>query len=163
MKQKFFKIPASFPEEAETELNLFITQHRISHIERYFVADGMNSFWSICVVWLDSEGRLAENTMKRKPKIDYKEVLNETDFMIYAQLRDLRKEIAEREGTPVYNVFTNEQLAAIVQQRITSKTALLAVEGIGKTRVDKYASAFLECIKADSQRVNTDETHPNNT
>jgi hypothetical protein len=46
MKHKFFKVPVSDPVNAETELNTFISQHRIAHIDRYFVADGANSFWS---------------------------------------------------------------------------------------------------------------------
>ena len=163
MKYKFFKIPVSDPVSAETELNAFIAQHRISHIDSHFVADAANSFWLLCLTWVDSEATLAERLPKRKNKIDYKEVLSETDFSLYAKLRDLRKELAEREGTPVYNLFTNEQLATIVQQRILTKSALLAVEGIGQTRVEKYAKAFLECMSVSLQQHNSNETHADHT
>ena len=163
MKHKFFKIPVSYSEVYEKELNIFIAQHRITHIDRHFVADGVNSFWSICVTWLNSEGAFADNAIKRKNKIDYKEVLNEVDFTIYARLRELRKTIAEREAIPVYNIFTNEQLAAIVQQRIFTKTALLAVEGVGQTRVEKYSSAFLDCLKNSLQPPDSNEENTNNT
>ncbi|MFI3197177.1 MAG: HRDC domain-containing protein [Methylococcaceae bacterium] len=115
MKHKFFNVPVSDPVNAEAELNTFVSQHRIAHIDRYFVADGANSFWSICLVWLQGDGALTDSLLKRKNKIDYREVLNEVDFALYAKLRDLRKTIAEQEATPVYNIFTNEQLAAIVQ------------------------------------------------
>jgi superfamily II DNA helicase RecQ len=145
----------------ENELNTFVSQHRISHIDKHFVADGANSFWSICVTWLDSEGSLADSIAKRKNKIDYKDVLSEADFLIYARLRDLRKVIAEREGTPVYNIFTNEQLAAMVQQRILTKSALLAVEGIGQTRVEKYGNDFLDCINASLQSTKSNEANTN--
>ncbi len=148
MKHKFFIIPAADPVTAENELNVFIAQHRITHIERHFVVDGTNSFWPICVTWLDNEGTLAGSMAKRKNKIDYREVLNETDFRIYAKLRDLRKDLADREATPVYNIFTNEQLATIVQKRILTKAALLEVEGIGQTRVEKYGKDFLDCINS---------------
>jgi superfamily II DNA helicase RecQ len=161
MKHKFFNIPVADPVNAETELNAFIAQHRITHIDRHFVADGANSFWSICVTWLDREGALADSIAKRKNKIDYKDVLNVTDFAIYARLRDLRKVIAEREATPVYNIFTNEQLAAIVQQRILTKSALLSVEGIGQTRVEKYGKDFLDCINAGLQSPTTNEADRN--
>ena len=48
------------------------------------------------------------------PKIDYKEVLNEVDFAVFARLRDLRKVISDKEAIPAYSIFTNEQLAAMV-------------------------------------------------
>lgn len=163
MKHKFFKVPVSDPVNVETELNIFISQHRIAHIDRYFVADGANSFWSICLTWLEGEGALADSLPKRKNKIDYKEVLNEADFALYAQLRDLRKTIAEQEATPVYNIFTNEQLAAIVQQRIVTKSALLAVEGIGQTRVDKYGNIFMDTIKSNFQASKSNEANTDYT
>lgn len=47
MKHKFFHIPAYDPVTAENELNVFVAQHRITHIERHFVADAANSFWSV--------------------------------------------------------------------------------------------------------------------
>ena len=163
MKHKFFKIPVSDPVNAETELNTFISQHRIAHIDRYFVADGANSFWSICLTWLESESALAGSLPKRKNKIDYREVLNEADFALYARLRDLRKTIAEQEATPVYNIFTNEQLAAIVQQRIVTKSALLAVEGVGQTRVDKYGNIFMDTLKSGFQSSNLNEANTDHT
>ena len=149
MKFQFFNIPAQDSSDATNELNSFCTQHRIAAIEKQFVNDGANSFWSICVTFLDRQGAiLGVSTGKSKKTIDYKEVLNDDDFTIYSQLRDLRKTIAERDGTPPYNVFTNEQLANIVQQRVTNKTDLLALEGIGQTRVDKYGELFITQMQA---------------
>lgn len=163
MKHKFFKIPVANPVDAETELNTFMGQHRIAHIDRYFVADGANSFWSICLVWLAGEGALSDSLPKRKNKIDYKDVLNEADFTLYARLRDLRKAVADQEATPVYNIFTNEQLAAMVQQRIVTKSALLAVEGIGQTRVDKYGKLFMDTLKSGFQPSDPHEANPDHT
>lgn len=160
MQHRFFMISVANPTEAEAELNDFCQQQRIANIEKQFVADGANSFWSICVTWLTGSEPLAGKG-KRKAKIDYKEILNDDDFTIYAQLRDLRKEIANREGTPAYNVFTNEQLAQIVQQRVSTKTALLSLEGVGKTRIKKYGDEFLEAMQAMTLPEPTDETNQN--
>lgn len=44
MKIKFFNIPVSSTHDAEMEINSFIAQHRITHVDRQFVADGANSF-----------------------------------------------------------------------------------------------------------------------
>jgi hypothetical protein len=46
VKQKFFKIPVASPEAIEADLNAFCDQHRISNIDKHFVADGANSFAS---------------------------------------------------------------------------------------------------------------------
>lgn len=148
MKYQFFTIPAQNPSSATDDLNAFCSQYCISEIEKQFVANGANSFWSICVTWIEQEGALAvDGVRQQKNKIDYKDVLNDDEFTLYSRLRTLRKTIAEREGTPAYNIFTNAQLAAIVQQRIATKSALLELEGIGKMRVEKYADELLDYIK----------------
>ena len=46
-------------------------------------------------------------------------------------------------GRRVYNIFTNEQLAAMVTKNVDTKAALLALEGVGETRVRKYGEKFL--------------------
>ncbi len=164
MKQKFFRIPVANPEDMEADLNAFCDQHRVSHIDKHFVAEGANSFWAVCVTWSDNEGSLAGSakriTNPKTGKIDYKEVLNDDDFILYSRLRELRKTIAERDGIAAYNVFTNEQLAAIVQRRISSKTALQEVDGIGQTRADKYGDTFIDCLQSITPPATADETHP---
>ena len=48
---------------------------------------------------------------------------------------------------PAYAVFTNEQLAEMVQRRVTSAAALREIAGIGEARVEKYGPAFLDLIE----------------
>lgn len=148
MKHRFFKISVADSGAAEEELNAFYAQHRIVAVDKHFVADGSNSFWSFCLTWTEQEAAIRPNN---KNKIDYKEVLNEAEFAVYAQCRDLRKTLAERDGIPVYAIFTNEQLAKMVQQRMTSKKALLELEGVGQIRVDKYGEDFLRLLAANLQ------------
>ena len=71
------------------------------------------------------EGKASELT--KRAKVDYKTVLNERDFAAFAELRNLRKELSEKEGVPPYALFTNEQLAAMVTQQVSSKEAMLAL------------------------------------
>ena len=119
MKHKFFKIAANDPAPAEEALNAFCSQHTIVTLEKELVMDGANSFWAFCVTWTDNEGGTAApfDPAKQKSRVDYKKVLNDDDFTLYVQLRDLRKAISEREATAPYNVFTNEQLAEMVLRR----------------------------------------------
>ena len=88
------------------------------------------------------KGRSASNG----PKVDYKEVLNEADFAVFARLRDLRKGISDKEAIPAYSIFTNEQLAAMVTGKVDSLTAMSAVPGVGAARIDKYGAAFLASL-----------------
>ena len=142
MQLKTFTI--SLNDDAEAEVNAFLRQHRVLSIDRHFVDDGANSFWAICISYIETSNRPTSNS--KKTKIDYREVLSENDFALYAKLRDLRKTLAEREGVPPYALFTNEQLASMVQNRVSSKTALKEVPGVGDGRVDKYGSDFIAII-----------------
>jgi len=161
MKYKFFVIPARHPETGEESLNQFCSQHRISFVEKYLVTDGANSYWSICVTWLEGEGALSAGQHK-KPPVDYKQILNENEFVLFLELRNLRKELAESQGVPPYALFTNEQLAAMVQQRINSKAALQAIPGVGQSRVKKYGELFLQKLselRAQHSPETDDEAH----
>lgn len=105
MKYNFFTIPAIDNAEAQQELNQFFAQHRVVTVEKNFVEAGANSYWSICVEVTEGEKLLT--LAKHKSQVDYKEILNENDFTVFAQLRNLRKTMAESEGVPAYALFTN--------------------------------------------------------
>lgn len=143
MQVDFFTIPVQAGTEAAEELNRLLSSSRILTVDRQFVADGASSFWSICVVSQTGPLRTGKGAPGKKGAVDYREVLSAEDFAVYARLRELRKELAQREAVPPYAVFTNEQLAAIVQGRVTSVTALKEIEGVGDARVDKYGMSVV--------------------
>lgn len=159
MKYKFFRIPVCDQQQAENELNAFCSQHRITHTEKHFVMDGANSFWSICITWLEGETAPTHSTHQRKPIVDYKEILSDENFSFYLELRNFRKELAEKKAVPPYALFTNEQLAKIVERRVGTKKELESIPGVGKSRIEKYADDFLN--KANSlwadQRVGKED------
>ena len=144
MQLRFFTIPIPGGDEAAEELNRFLSAHRILAVDRQVARDGGASVWAVCVGY-ESAGESRPAAIKRG-KVDYREVLNEADFTVYARLRSLRKEIAEREGVPLYNLFTNEQMAEMVTRRVDSAAALREISGIGEARVEKYGAAFLAAL-----------------
>lgn len=146
MKYYFFNIHAQNPESGQEALNAFCGQYRILAVEKQFVTQGDNSFWSICVTTLDSAEKQI-TTANKRTAVDYREILNEQDFAVFAQLRGLRKTLAEQEGVPAYALFTNEQLAEMVTRRIQTQTDLASIEGIGKARLEKYGDKFLNLLK----------------
>jgi superfamily II DNA helicase RecQ len=147
VKLRFFAVPMLDGDEESHELNRFLATSRVLHVERHFVSDGPRSAWAICVSYLDRGGRPAHEQGQGK-RVDYREILSESDFAVYAKLRSLRKSMAENDGLPAYTLFTNEQLAAMVQKRVTSLKALEEVPGVGAARVKKYGTAFLDVLKA---------------
>jgi superfamily II DNA helicase RecQ len=148
LQLKFFLIPMISMEAAEVELNRFLKSVRVVNIQREFVAQGDNSFWSLAVEYLGDIGRQSNEKggAGRKSRIDYKEVLPPDMFAVYAKLREWRSEKASRDAVPVYTIFSNEQLAMIAENRITTKTALLKIDGIGDARVKKYGDEVIQVI-----------------
>ena len=126
MAYRIFTIPIRCAEAAEAELNGFLRGHRVLSVERRWVDQGESSFWAFCVDYLESSGAPAPSASRdrdgqHRNKVDYRERLSPEDFAVFARLRDLRKEMAQAEAVPVYTVFTNEQLAQMVQARVTTK------------------------------------------
>jgi superfamily II DNA helicase RecQ len=163
MKLRFFAVPMLDGDEQSQELNRFLSTNRVVMVERHFVSDGPRSAWAICVGYLDRGGRLAADQTQGK-RVDYREILSEPDFAVYAKLRSLRKLMADNDGLPAYTFFTNEQLAAMVQQRTTTLKALEEIPGVGAARVKKYGAAFLAVLKENlSPPLVGDRTKGNTT
>jgi superfamily II DNA helicase RecQ len=149
MKLQFFAIPAVASEKTQEEFNRFVASHRVARVEKELIPDGAASFWSVCVTWIDSEGGTGPVSppLRRGKEIDYRETLPPAEFVVFDRLRQLRKQIAEVEGIKVYTIFTNEQLAAIVQQRVTTAAALGRIDGVGEGRVTRYGESVLAVMR----------------
>lgn len=145
MQLKLFILPVKNLAAAEAEMNAFLRAHRVLAVKKEFVADGENSFWTFCVEYLESgAGAAGGSSLSGRPKVDYKELLKPEEFEVFSRLREWRKEVAEKEGVPVYVVFSNEQLAEMVKKRVAGQAQLGQFEGVGQARVQKYGAAVLE-------------------
>lgn len=147
MKFQFFIIPVSNTKESQQELNNFCAQHKILSFNESFVADGTRSFWAISMSYVDSSSeQLSTNKTSSRKSVDYKEILSESDFTIYARLREIRKAKAAEHGVPSYVIFTNEQLATLVTSKVTTKAQMQAISGVGQSRTNKYGEPFLKVL-----------------
>lgn len=148
MAFKFFTIPARDDGRAEADLNGFLRSHTVLAVEQRWVEQGVNSFWRFCVDYVDSAAATpnASRATNTKGKVDYREVLSPEDFAVYAQLRELREQLAKRDSVPLYTVFTNEHLAQMVRTRATTQAALERIPGVASGRSEKYGPAFLELL-----------------
>jgi len=62
-------------------------------------------------------------------------------------LRQLRKEIADSEERPAYQVFGDAVLIEMVQKRPQTESALLAINGVGEQKLARYGFEFLHYLK----------------
>jgi superfamily II DNA helicase RecQ len=151
MRLHFVTVPIHDGAAAENDLNQFLGSRRVVSVDRHLVPDGTRSAWAICVTYLDggpSAGAGGSADPSSKKRLDYREVLPPAEYLVFAKLRDLRKQLAERDGVPPYAVFTNEQLADMVRLRARSAAELARIEGIGPARIEKYSVSFLEILCA---------------
>ena len=78
------------------------------------------------ITWNRVEERRAEPRRggmgPNRGKVNYREVLIPEDFAVFAHSQG-EAGIAQADAVPVYTIFTNEQLAQMVQARATTKAA----------------------------------------
>ncbi|MDO6500279.1 ATP-dependent DNA helicase RecQ [Photobacterium sanguinicancri] len=92
----------------------------------------------LAVPRLDSAARTAKNDKLANRQYDKK---------LFAKLRKLRKAIADEDDLPPYVVFNDASLMEMAEKLPTSSGALLAVNGVGQRKLEKYGEAFLTLIE----------------
>jgi DNA helicase-2/ATP-dependent DNA helicase PcrA len=74
------------------------------------------------------------------------------DGPLAEQLRAWRRKRAEADGVPAYVVFNDRTLAALSERRPRSRGELLAVEGIGPSKLDRYGDELLGLLATDDHQ-----------
>lgn len=69
------------------------------------------------------------------------------DKKLFSKLRKLRKSIADEVGLPPYVVFSDATLIDMAEILPTSYGEMLAVNGVGQVKLEKYADRFLDAIQ----------------
>jgi DNA helicase-2/ATP-dependent DNA helicase PcrA len=68
------------------------------------------------------------------------------DGPVAEALRAWRRKRAEADGVPAYVVFNDRTLAALAERRPRSRGELLAVDGIGPAKLDRYGDELLALL-----------------
>lgn len=150
MQVRIFSIAVRDNAAQTEEMNVFLRGHKIIDIEKQFVSNGDDSFWSFCIRYI--EDGLPQAYNEKREKIDYKNVLDENTFKVFSQLRVIRKNLAEKDAVPAYAVFTDEELANIARLPEITEKNMLSIKGIGTKKVEKFGSRMAQMIN------NQDET-----
>jgi ATP-dependent DNA helicase RecQ len=75
------------------------------------------------------------------------------DMQLFEELRVLRRSIAQVANLPPYIVFTDNVLLEMSASRPSDKERMLAINGIGKAKLDSYGAGFLEAIHSYCTRM----------
>jgi ATP-dependent DNA helicase RecQ len=84
-------------------------------------------------------------------------VSHANDAELTQALREWRSEVADESGVPLHYVLTNATLLELVQKRPTTPANLLAVNGIGPAKLDRFGHTLLGII---SEHARTPEDRP---
>ncbi len=69
------------------------------------------------------------------------------DQSLFEALRGLRKRLAAAQEVPPYVVFGDATLLQMAAQKPTDESGLLAINGVGETKLARYGEAFLALIR----------------
>ncbi|WP_042347444.1 DNA helicase RecQ [Bacillus massiliigorillae] len=82
---------------------------------------------------------------------------------LFERLREIRKEIASREGVPPFVIFSDETLQDMCNKLPQTLEGMLDVKGIGQVKRDKFGEAFLQVIVDYKESIeSTDNTGQSN-
>ncbi|MGI0118496.1 DNA helicase RecQ [Zooshikella sp. RANM57] len=83
------------------------------------------------------------------------------DQLLFSQLRQYRKELADKMDVPPYTIFSDKSLQEMCIYYPQNKTSMLAIHGVGDAKFEKYGEAFLEIISHYCAKNNIEEKHKN--
>ena len=72
------------------------------------------------------------------------------DDALFAKLRALRKEIADRENIPPYIVFSDATLREMSERCPTDEQSMLRTNGVGEKKLERYGEEFLQLLRSNS-------------
>ncbi|CAM5222241.1 DNA helicase RecQ [Alishewanella longhuensis] len=89
---------------------------------------------------------LAVPRLQTSQKANSKPSQQQYDRALFARLRSLRKALSERDDVPPFVVFSDATLIDMCQKLPTDNAAMLAVSGVGYTKLSRYGKEFIQEI-----------------
>lgn len=76
------------------------------------------------------------------------------DKDLFARLRFLRKQIADKENVPPYVVFNDATLQEMAEFLPITEEEMLSINGVGERKLERFGPAFLQLIQEHTQYRN---------
>jgi len=73
----------------------------------------------------------------------------DVDAALFDRLRALRRRLADAEGVPAYIVFNDAVLSRMAAARPVDEAGLLAISGVGPSKLARYGEAFLRVLREE--------------
>ncbi len=151
MQIQIFTISIFDKGESIAEMNRFLANSRVLEVEQKFFQNEKGGFWSFCVRYISGSMPSQKSNFSSKEKVDYKQLLTESEFGIFTKLRECRKILATNEALPAYAIFTDEELAGITKLSNIVTAKLVEVKGIGEKKIEKYGNKLIELLKEKTE------------
>jgi ATP-dependent DNA helicase RecQ len=65
----------------------------------------------------------------------------------------LRTQLAKEQGVPSYIIFNDKSLREMAQKRPQNLESLGQIGGVGKSKLEKYGTLFLDTIRTYPEKV----------
>ena len=82
----------------------------------------------------------------KKPVSKTTESNENYDPDLFEKLKNLRRELASKEGVPAYIVFSDASLRDMCKRKPVSLVQFSAVNGVGTVKLEKYGEIFIKAI-----------------
>lgn len=84
---------------------------------------------------------------RRRSRMEAESVVPSDDPLLL-DLKALRTRLAKEEGVPAYVIFSDRSLIDMAAKKPVSTRAFGEIHGVGQAKLDRYADAFLDVVKA---------------
>ena len=99
------------------------------------------------------ESKRAKSTRKGRKSYNTE---NSANNVLWEALRACRKQLAEENGVPPFVVFHDATLSEMMERQPANREQLLKISGVGESKLEKYADAFLAVLKNHSEQQTVD-------
>ena len=96
---------------------------------------------------LRKEELRAPSTKKTAKQSDRKSQIAPEDQALWEDLRECRKQLSEEYNVPPYLIFHDATLKEMMETMPTTSSELLAITGIGESKLEKYGDEFLGIVR----------------
>ena len=144
MKVKVFKIRNDdrFQITDEAIVNDYLSRFEIVNMNAKLVADEI-TYWSVLIYYNNKKNTVISS----KNTVNSESELSEEEKIIYNKLKDWRADKAREAQLPAYIIFHNSHLMSIARHKPCTLDDLENVNGIGKSKVEKFGIEILEVLE----------------
>lgn len=93
-----------------------------------------------------------KQTVSRKMAVQAKQSLPVNDEL-FERLRALRRELAEQQSVPPFVIFSDQTLHEMCSMMPQTLPEMLAVKGVGQSKLEKYGQQFLDSLQLPVSEV----------